>query len=154
MEFNRERNYVAPAPLFERLVDENPEIKAEAPPFRLLNQEQFFESVIQGIKSLLQTRCPISFKALSESDRTVLNYGIPDMSYSGLNSTTRTTRILRAIKETIESYETRCRNVEVVVHEKKPENLELVIEVRARLFVEGRFEPLSFPINLQLGKAG
>ncbi len=138
MAFNGEQEYVAPAPLFERLVDEDRKIKIESPPFRLLNKEQLFKSVIQVIKQLLDTRCPVPFPFTSKKERTVLNYGIPDMSYSGLNSSKRTNQILKAIKETIESYETRCKNVEVVVHEKKPQNLELVLEVRAKLLVEGR----------------
>lgn len=148
----------APALLFERLVDDEPHLTEESPPFRVLSRQELWKSVRRELGRLLNTRCPVPLDLLGREERTVINYGIPDFtSLSPLNADDRKL-IASTIEQTITAFEPRLRNVHVVTEHFEDDERTLYISVEADLVTDriiqirsypefsSSVEPVSFPI--------
>jgi type VI secretion system lysozyme-like protein len=106
-------------PLFERLVDEQPQRRQEATPLRSYTRDELLASVRRELALLLATRCPLSGDAALARARTVIDYGLPDLELGG-RATIREDRLraARLIRQVIEAYEPRLQRVEVEVLER------------------------------------
>jgi type VI secretion system protein ImpF len=150
----------ARALLFERLVDEEPDQKEEEQPFRVLSKKKLWESVYRELGRLLNTRCPTPLPLISEEERTVINYGIPDFTSLSPQSSVDRQLIAQIIGQTITAYEPRLRNVRVNVEDFDEHERTLQIAVNADLVTDtviemhsypessSSAEPVSFPIVL------
>lgn len=139
-------------PLFERLVDEQPQRRQEVTPLRSYTREELHASVRRELAVLLATRCPISGDAALARARTTIDYGLPDLELGG-RATIREDRFRAAklIRQVIEAYEPRLQRVEVEVLDRVDGGARLLVAVRAMLVTERVREPLSF--SLPLGEA-
>ncbi|HEX8775463.1 MAG TPA: type VI secretion system baseplate subunit TssE [Pyrinomonadaceae bacterium] len=150
----------ARALLFERLVDEDPDQPEEEQPFRVLSRKKLWESVRREVGRLLNTRCPVPLHLITEEERTVINYGIPDFTSLSSNNAVDRQLIANIIGQTIAAYEPRLRNIRVSIadfdeHERKlwitiDADLvtDRVIEVRSYPEDSTSVEPVTFPIVL------
>ena len=98
----------ARALLFDRLVDFYPGVDEEEPPFRILNRAELKASIRRELERLLNTRCSLSLHRVSEEERTVINYGIPDFSSLSPQNADDHALIGSIIGQTITAFEPRC----------------------------------------------
>ena len=89
-------------PLFYRLMD-----RGDNPP--PLTESDFRETILEDLQRLLSTR--YTGKALKEKN--ILSYGIPSIVGFSNDSQPEKATLARYIKEAIEEYEPRLRNVSV-----------------------------------------
>lgn len=149
----------ARALLFERLIDTEPGA-GEAPPFRVLSGQELRKSVSRELGQLLNSRCPVPLELISEEERTVINYGLPDFTSLSPQSADDRRLIASIIAQTITAFETRLRNVRVTAEYLEDDERKLYISVEADLVTDTvieirsfpefstRVEPVSFPIVL------
>ena len=128
--------------LFERLEDLDPQSREEARPFRALSKEAVKESVRRELAWLLNTRCPVPAAVVNAQERTVVNYGIPELSSFAPEAVEDHRRLALMLARTIEAYELRMRDVRVTVEKFTRETL--VITIRAVLQSETVAEPVAF----------
>jgi type VI secretion system protein ImpF len=135
----------ARVPLFDRLVDTEPESQKELQPLRALDKNGLKESVRRELGRLLNTRCPIPL-APPPAERTVINYGIPDFSSLSPHSSDHRNRLESQIRDAISNYEPRLADVKVMIEPAKPQDRSLVANVEAKLQLDTIREPVSFSI--------
>jgi len=144
--------HVGRALLFDRLVDMHPHRQREATPLRGLDPDELYASIERELVRVLTTRCPLSGDEALTRQRTVIDYGLPDLEDGGRATVKEDRmRLARLIRETIEAYEPRLRNVEVEVNDPTGNSGgggRLVVSVDAKLAMEHLREPLSFSIPL------
>jgi type VI secretion system protein ImpF len=140
----------AKALLFERLVDESPNLPGEAQPFRIYGVEALRNSVHRELMRLLNTRCPLPGGPVDEQDRTVFDYGIPDFSYMGASSDTDTQQLARNLERAIVAYEPRLQDVHVTIEPAKNSKSTVTGILNATLAVGNINEPVSFPLVLSI----
>ncbi len=128
--------------LFERLEDREPQLHEEPRPFRALSKEAVKESVRRELAWLMNTRCPFPAEVVDEQERTVINYGIPELSSFAPESIGDHRRLALLLARTIEAYEARLHDVRVSVEQFTRESLTIII--RAILRGESVEEPVAF----------
>lgn len=138
----------ARALLFDRLVDLHPDADEKDQPFRILNREQLKASVRREIERLLNTRCSIPLHLLSETERSVVNYGIPDFSSLSTQNDDDRALVASIIGGTITAFEPRLRQVHVEVEQIVNSEDTLRIWIEAMMVVDLFNEPVSFPVFL------
>ena len=144
----------APAPLFERLVDDNPRTPSEGRPLRTLSRSQLRQSIRLELGRLLNTRCPVEADALTDRARSVVDYGIPDFSHYAPANLGDRRRLAWLLGTTIAAYEPRLRNVRVTVEKYDPLHQALEGRIEGLMVVGMVTEPVSFPaaIHTRTGK--
>lgn len=100
----------AHAPLFERLVDDDP-LRRE--PFRVLNRAGLTASVRRELQRLLETRCPVGDDEVLAQQRTVFDYGTPDLSTVNLGNPLEVEQLRRRVEKAVAAYEPRLLDVRV-----------------------------------------
>ena len=138
----------ARALLFDRLVDVPSEGDEQERHLRILNREQLKASVRRELGRLLNTRCSIPLHRLSEEDRSVINYGIPDFSSLSPHNADDHALIAAIVGRTITAFEPRLRQVRVDVGPGVGAESALWLYLSAELAVGMFAEPVSFPVTL------
>ncbi|HEY0006426.1 MAG TPA: type VI secretion system baseplate subunit TssE [Pyrinomonadaceae bacterium] len=140
----------ARALLFERLMDDDPKsLKEEPHPFRILNKKELKESVRRELERLLNTRCSVPTHLLGDVERTIINYGIPDFSSFSAQNADDQRRLAQIIRETINAFEPRLRQVQVTVEPFQKSNRALWVKIDGVLLIGSVTEPVSFPVLVQ-----
>jgi len=143
------RTDVGRALLFERLVDEDIFRTHEATPLRDHDLPALRASVFREVSRILGTRCPVPGDTALSRERTVIDYGLPDLELGGRAIVPEDRRRLaRLIRQTIEAYEPRLEGVEVEVMMTEEDTGRLVVAVDAILVTESVREPCSFSMPL------
>ena len=133
--------------ILDRLIDENPENSRE--PIKLRNQviSELRQSIRRDLENLLNTRwrCESWSPELTELDRSLVRYGIPDISAANLSSEKGRWEFIRIVEETIQLFEPRFKSV----HVKFVENLDytdrtLRFRIDAMLYGHPAPEPIVF----------
>src|SRR5947199_4436375 len=96
----------ARALLFERLVDTELG-REESPPFRVLSRPELRKSVSRELGQLLNSRCPVPLQLIGAEERTIINYGLPDLTSLSPQSADDRRLIAAIITQTITAFETR-----------------------------------------------
>jgi type VI secretion system protein ImpF len=140
--------------LFDRLVDENPSRKQEAVPYCTLDRAGLRQSVTRELGRILGTRCPITGDDALSRERTVIDYGLPDLEFGGralLPEESR--RLQRLVLRTIEAYEPRLQQIHVEIKRREDAGIHarLVVSLTAVLVTDEVREPLSFEAPLEMG---
>lgn len=131
--------------LFERLVDEKPDQPEEEQPFRVLSKKKLWESVRRELGRLLNTRCPVPLPLITEEERTVINYGIPDFTSLSPHNPADRQLIAGILGHTIAAYEPRLRNIRVSVEDFDEHERKLWITIDADLLTDSVIEMRSYP---------
>ena len=142
------------ASLLDRLLDASPRY-GETPPFRVQTQEQLQDSIRRDLSWLLNTRCPVGLDVLESRERSVIDYGLPDLGtfYAGDQGGYK--KLSEIIESTITAFEPRLQNVRVVLEETAPgDHKTLSGYIEANLVVEGTVETLAFPLTFSSNQGG
>jgi type VI secretion system lysozyme-like protein len=139
----------ARAPLFDRLTDLNPTSPEESRPLRVYDLHELKESVRRELECVLNTRCPSPVHRLEGRGRTILDYGLPDMSALCPQNADDRQRLTRFLKQTIETFEPRLRQVRIEVEPVGSQQHALRGKIDAHLVTERVAEPVSFPVFIQ-----
>jgi type VI secretion system protein ImpF len=134
------------APLFERLIDDGPKASSGGGGRAALSGSALTRSIGAEVSRLLNTRCAYPLAEVERGARTILEYGLPDLSnYSPADDSDR--RLLaRAIHDTIAAYEPRLSAVRVEVVAADPRRATLGINVSGQQGAGSFVEPVSFPV--------
>lgn len=131
-------------PLFDRLVDHDPQLRREGRPLRTLTRSDLRESIRRELTHLLSTRVQLPQRQLESRQRTVIDYGVPDFgSFSAKNPNHRQS-LAEILARTIEIYEPRLCDVRVHLDVSPKSADALVGRIEANLVVESVREPVSF----------
>ncbi len=134
----------ARALLFDRLAAPHTEAAEAERPFRVLNREQLKASVRRELERLLNTRCSLPLHGVTEEERSVVNYGIPDFSSLSAHSADDHQLIASIISRTITAFEPRLRQIHVSVEQIPNSHWALGVNISAVLVVNSFTEPVSF----------
>ncbi len=101
--------------VLDRLIDTNPDVSSDPPANRSQSVRQLKASLRRDLEWLLNSRrnpdeVPETYEELF---RSLYNYGLPDVTSMGLNSSRDRQRLLRVIEQTIEIFEPRLTQVQV-----------------------------------------
>ena len=150
-----EREINVRRPLFDRLVDSEPRDPHEVRPLRTLDRAGLKQSVRRELEQLFNTRCPEPAHRISTNDRTVIDYGIPDLaSYSPQNQDHRV-ELAEIIRRAATAYEPRLADIRVRVVPIAGRDLALAVRIEAAVIIAGVPEAVSFEVVLRMdeGKA-
>jgi len=125
----------APVPLFDRLVDEEPEVMTEQPPKRYYNRVELIRSIEREVNRILNTRATVKRGEYDDFLEDGLNFGLPEMfglgDFSQYDATNEGewTRIEELCEQAIMRYEPRIQNVTATVtaFDKKTQSLSMTI---------------------------
>jgi type VI secretion system lysozyme-like protein len=143
---------VAPALLFDRLANRDPEVPWEPVPLRALNGEELRDSVLRELTDLLNTRSPFTPAQLEGRGRTTLEYGVADASPAYPGSAGGRGEVEARMQAAIAAYEPRLRDAQVAVEPVEGRPAELRAHVRAVLAAGAAPVPVEF--TLFVGNAG
>lgn len=139
------------APLFDRLIDRFPDTRRETRPLKTLDRRGLRESVRRELGRLFNTRCPLPADALRGRERTVIEYGLPDLSVLAPGNHRDRVRLAAMLREAIEAYEPRLADVRVTVAEPSGDPSRrgaLRVRIDAVLVVDQVAEAVSFGAHL------
>lgn len=145
-----ERKTEVRTPLFDRLVDRDPRLRREVRAMRTLDRRGLRESVRRELERLFNTRCPIPAHRLAGRPRTVLDYGIPDLSGFSPRSYEDRERLADVLRRAVEAFEPRLAEVRVHLEPAPGDELALAGRIEAVLVTDSIPEPVSFLTVLQL----
>lgn len=101
--------------VLDRLIDTEPDNTRELPRNRVQLLWELKQSVKRDLESLLNTRVP--FVAIPPKsrhlDRSLLNYGMPDLSSTTLDSSVQLEAMRRRVEQVIRDFEPRFQSVRV-----------------------------------------
>ena len=135
--------------LFERLTDLDVFSPTESVPLRAHGKEELQASVRHEVVRLLNTRCPPRNHRLTEHERTVIDYGLPDFSALSPRSPHDQRRLASMLAQTIATYEPRLQQVRITVERPIESGQALLVRIDAGLLVGSVLEPISFPVVFQ-----
>jgi type VI secretion system protein ImpF len=153
------REHLQPS-LLDRLTDLHPTSKTDTLEERVMSLRRLRQSVIRDLEWLLNTACLETSQELSgysEIRRSVLNYGIPDMSGSPASSKDITS-IERDIRQAILDFEPRILpgtlKVRVTISDAEMSANALAFEIQGELWWQPLPERffLKATLDLELGK--
>ena len=142
------------APLFDRLIDENPRVQEEPLPFKSYTVPQVLESIGRELGNLLNTRSskiPYSIYASREElyDQELSHsYGLPDFSKFDIADAHGADLLIRQVKRLVEHYEPRLSNVGVRIAG-ADQDKRLVIEITGIINVFPAPEEFTFPVKIE-----
>ena len=92
--------------VLDRLIDDNPSVRREAPRSRSVSLKELKESVRRDLQNLLNTRirCVPWPAALKELKYSLVNYGIPDQTGASVGSSKDREQLCRDIENVVKRY--------------------------------------------------
>ena len=138
----------APAPLFDRLVDLEPMQKSEPFHQRVLDYDGLVGSIRLELSRLLDTRAPQSIEEWAKAEKTVLNYGVPDVTHLSCQDGSDVTLVKRLILAAIEAFEPRLANVRLTSEKPGPGSRNFSFNLEGEMVIGSMIEPVSFPLKV------
>lgn len=138
-------------PLFDRLIDEDPETVKEVPPKRYYNRTELIQSIEREVARILNTRSTVKRELYEELSEDSLNYGLPEMfglsDFSQYDATKRSqwAEIAELCEQAIMRYESRVKNVVATVGEFDKKTQSLSMTINAEFAVKEFQGELTFP---------
>ncbi|UXI02690.1 type VI secretion system baseplate subunit TssE [Photobacterium sp. TY1-4] len=129
----------------DKLIDESPESERDS--LNYFTWRDLKHSVRRDLENLLNAKKQwlIWPESLSELDRSVLSYGLPDFSSMPLSSMDGKERLCATIKETILKFEPRFIDVSVsIIEEEQPLERTLKLRIHALLYTRPEPEEIAF----------
>jgi type VI secretion system protein ImpF len=139
--------------VLDRLIDLSPDVSADPPSNRSQSVRQMKASLRRDLEWLLNTRrnpdeVPETYEELS---RSLYNYGLPDVTSMGLNSTRDRQRLLRLVEQTIGTFEPRLTAVRVRAADNSNSGPRILrFQIEALLKMDPAPEQILFDTVLQL----
>lgn len=139
--------------VLDRLLDFEPDVSREAPKSRSKSLRELKLSVRRDLEWLLNTRT-VNVEIderLQELKKSVLTYGLPDITGISAKNHLEQKRLSLAIENAIRTFEPRFLDVRVTLEPINNIDRSLKFRIEARLNVEPTPEPIAFDTVLQLG---
>ncbi len=139
--------------VLDRLLDFEPDVSREAPKSRSKSLRELKLSVRRDLEWLLNTRTvhvEID-ERLQEIKKSVLTYGLPDITGLSAKNQSEQKRLAKAIENAIRLFEPRFLDVRVTLEPVSNVDRSLKFRIEARLDIEPTPEPVAFDTVLQLG---
>ena len=138
--------------LLDRLIDDEPRNRAEAPDRRSQSLKELKDSVRRDIEALLNSRRSPAEPALSAKElwRSVYCYGLPDTTGMAMASPEDRHRMAQMVGSTITAFEPRLRNVSVTLEPGSPSSRILHFRIEALLHLEPSPARVYFDTTLEL----
>jgi type VI secretion system protein ImpF len=138
--------------VLDRLIDYEPEISQEPIASRSKNLRLLKQVVLRDLEWLLNTRqladgVPTD---LTEVNRSVVAYGLPDFTVINHKSPSDQLRMRRAIEHLISAFEPRLEDVIVTVESSAEVLRTMRFRIDARLKVDPAPEPVTFDTTLHI----
>jgi type VI secretion system protein ImpF len=138
--------------VLDRLIDFEPEAKAEPPASRLKALRQVKQALKRDLEWLLNTRrvleVPDELPLLANS---ILAYGLPDFSTLSIKSAGDQQDLTLALEGALKRFEPRLEDIVVSVANASVLERAFRFKIEARLRIDPVSEPISFDTTLQLG---
>jgi type VI secretion system protein ImpF len=147
----REDQPLVPSVL-DRLLDDEPGKRAEAPKSRNQILRELKQSVRRDLENLLNTRwrCVSWPPNLEELERSLVNYGIPDFTGANMAAPSERERLRRVIEQIVRRFEPRFKTVKVaVLGNADDQDRTLRFRIDALLYAEPAPEPVVFDSQLE-----
>jgi type VI secretion system protein ImpF len=133
--------------ILDRLIDERPDLRSEAPLSPGQVMENVREAVRRDLENLLNT--PTRWRSwpseLPELNRSLVAYGLPDMWASNLGAAEDRERFLRTVERLVRIFEPRLENITVeALANADPLDRTLRFRIRALLEAFPAPQPLVF----------
>ncbi|WP_207482431.1 type VI secretion system baseplate subunit TssE [Arenibaculum pallidiluteum] len=149
------------APLFEKLTDLEPNSPVDERDLRFQTREVVLASIRREVSRLIDTRLPwqandgVRSEDASRVDisKTVLRYGVPDMTHLCVRSRADRRQIERAVVDAIRTYEPRLINPAASLHV-RPGGDAAHVEISGDVAFGNSLEPLSFSVGVELKVLG
>jgi len=141
--------------LLDRLIDMEPDNRAEVAVSRAESMRQFRLGVKRDLEWLLNTTCaPLDIpESCGEAKRSVLCFGLPDISSAVLQDSGDEQKVMRSLEEAIERFEPRLAHARVTSLEPYESGKQaLTFHVEAVLMVDPAPERISFDTVLEISK--
>jgi len=137
-------------PLFDRLVDSEPRVDREVRPMRTLDRDGLKQSVRRELELLFNTRGSSPAQRPPDSERTVIDYGIPDLSEFSASNPDDRTRLADELRRAALIYEPRLFDVQVRVVPAIGREASLSASIEAVVLIEGVPEAVSFDVVMNV----
>jgi len=140
--------------VLDRLLDEEPEVQREPPRTRNQLLRELKQAVRRDLENLLNTRrrCLGWPANLTELQRSLVNYGIPDFMGANLAAAEGRQQFCQAFEEVIRTYESRFKEVKVhLLDNGDPLDRTLRFRIDALLRAEPAPEPVVFDSAVEPG---
>jgi type VI secretion system protein ImpF len=141
--------------LLDRLIDLDPENRSEAPMSRSESLRRLRNAVRRDLEYLLNTtRAPLDIpEGCPESEKSILGYGLPDISGVSLQSSGDEQRLLKGLEASIETFEPRLSRIRVTSADVDSSNKQsLTFHVEALLMIDPAPERIAFDTVLDITK--
>jgi type VI secretion system protein ImpF len=141
----------APMPLFEKLIDDDPETITEIPPRRYYNRFELIQSIEREVERILNTRATVKRDEYQDFASDPLNFGLPEMfglgDFSQFDATNVADwpRIAELCEQAIMRYESRIKNVSATVTDFDKKSQSLSMTIHAEFAVKEFQGELTFP---------
>jgi type VI secretion system protein ImpF len=139
--------------VLDRLIDNEPDVRREAPKSRNQVLRDLKQSVRRDLENLLNTRlrCVPWSPDMKFLKKSLVNYGLPDLTGSSPASPKEREDFRRTIESVVKQYETRLRKLNVKLTD-SPSSIDRTIRfhIDAVLQAEPTPEPISFDSTLRL----
>ena len=101
--------------VLDRLLDDDPQSRQELPLEESSQLKLIQQAIRRDLENLLNTRsrCTTWMPAFTELENSLVNYGLPDFTASGLNAASDPDILVDAINRAIELFEPRLTDVKV-----------------------------------------
>ena len=141
------------APLFDRLIDAEPQASFETKPFIYYNAEELFLSIAQEVSRLLNTRSTyarLDNKDVSQTIRwSIIGYGYIDFSGLSGDAPYVWKRLCDSMSETIMHFEPRIFHVHCLVDSYERLTQHLTLRVHGDVTIETHTQRIEFPVVIQ-----
>jgi type VI secretion system protein ImpF len=138
--------------LLDRLTDQEPKNRSEAPPGRAQSLRELRASLRRDLEWLLNSRrTPLEPPDSStEVTRSVYNYGLPDLSSMSLNSVQDQARLTKLLEIAVAAFEPRLAAVKVTMMPQQGGTRTLRFVIDGMLRIDPAPEHVSFDTTLEL----
>ena len=141
--------------VLDRLIDLEPQSSREALHSNYGSLDDVKNAVRRDLEWLLNTRRMVSGLGgdLQELKRSVVNYGIPDITGVDIENKIVGKSLRNDIEEAIRTFEPRFLDVSVTMEPTSPTDRQIRLRIEAKLDVDPVPEPMVFDTILQLGSS-
>ena len=140
------------ASVLDRLLDDDPGNEKESEKSRNQTLREVRQSLRRDLESLLNARRRVVSvpRALSETNHSLTNYGLPDLTNVNVQSDDTRSGLCRMIELLLERFETRFKTVEVnILDNSDPLDRTLRFRIRALMHAEPAPELVVFDTHVE-----
>lgn len=141
--------------LLDRLIDDEPDSRVEAAMSRAESQRRFRAAVKRDLEALFNTtRMPIPVaETLKEVQKSVLFYGLPDVTTISLTNPSEELQLLQSLEEAIEIFEPRLTRPHVTNKDSETSSSQAItFHVEAILLIDPAPERIAFDTVLEIAQ--